>query len=177
MAAQSLPGALPSPVPGALPSPPQDHWPISGSAEGAAFPVMVKALATLLMAALTIWGVRVAGQVIATAWSPAAAAFLVTTLVVIVACYYWILCSRTTITATHIEQTWLWPKRVALADITQAKFIYLPYLAWLIAPRLVVRVQGRGMFVFHAADQRVLQAFARLSLGPVIATLMQPSAP
>ena len=158
-----------------VPHPLPDHWPISGSAEGPAFPVMVKALATLLMAALTIWGVRVAGQVMATSWSLSAAAFLVITLIVIVACYYWILCSRTTITSTRIEQTWLWPKKVALADITQAKFIYLPYLAWLIAPRLVVRAQGRGLFVFHAADQRVLQAFARLSLGPVIATLLDPA--
>lgn len=137
-------------------------------AEGAAFPWLVKLLATGLMAALLFWGLRAAGQVTAAAWSFSAIAFMVAALLVIALCYYWILRSRTRIDATSIQQSWLWPKQVALADVTQAKFIYVPYLSWLIAPRLVVRARGRGMFVFHAADQRVLQAFARLSLGPML---------
>lgn len=141
----------------------------TAAAEGAAFPWMVKALASLLMAALVFWGLRVAGQIAVASWPASAIAFMVVVLVVIALCYYWILRSRTMVDATCIQQSWLWPKKVDLADITQAKFIYVPYMSWLIAPRLVVRARGRGMFVFHAADRRVLQVFARLSLGPALA--------
>lgn len=137
-------------------------------AEGAAFPVLIKLLATVLMAALVVWGLRVAQDMAATAWTWGAIGFMLAAGVVSLLCYYWILCSRTSIDAQVLRQTWMWPKQVRLADITQAKFIYVPYLSWLIAPRLVVRARGGGMYVFHAADLRVLQAFARLSLGPVI---------
>lgn len=135
------------------------------AAEGAAFPLPVKALATLLIVALAFWGLRAADQIVGTGWSAGAVVFMGVTLCVIGLCYYWILRSRTAIDANSIRQSWLWPKQVALADITQAKFIYVPYLHWLIAPRLIVRARGRGLFVFHAADQRVLQRFAHLSLG------------
>lgn len=136
-------------------------------AEGAAFPVLVKFLATVLMAALMVWGLRVASDIATTAWTWGAIGFMLAAGAVILLCYYWILCSRTSIDAHALRQTWMWPKEVRLADITQAKFIYVPYLSWLIAPRLVVRARGGGMYIFHAADMRVLQAFARLSLGPV----------
>lgn len=134
-------------------------------AEGAAFPLAVKMLASLLIAALTFWGVQAFDQMTGAGWSTAAAVFMSVTLCVIGLCYYWILRSRTAIDADSIRQSWLWPKQVALADITQAKFFYVPYLQWLIAPRLMVRARGRGLFVFHAADPQVLQCFAHLSLG------------
>ena len=133
--------------------------------EGAAFPLAVKALASVLVAALVFWGVQALDQMTGAGWSTSAVLFMGVTLCVIGLCYYWILRSRTAIDASCIRQSWLWPKQVALADITQAKFIYVPYLHWLIAPRLIVRARGRGLFVFHAADQRVLQRFAHLSLG------------
>ncbi|MDP2817352.1 MAG: hypothetical protein Q8O29_03550 [Polaromonas sp.] len=134
-------------------------------AEGAAFPVAVKLLASVLIAALAFWGVRAFDQMTGAGWSTSAAVFMGVTLCVIGLCYYWILRSRTVIDEDSIRQSWLWPKEVALADITQAKFIYVPYLQWLIAPRLMVRAKGRGLFVFHAADPQVLQRFAHLSLG------------
>ncbi len=133
--------------------------------EGAAFPLAVKGLASVLVAALVFWGVQAFDRLTGAGWSTPAALFIGITLGVIGLCYYWILRSRTAIDASCIRQSWLWPKQVALADITQAKFIYVPYLHWLIAPRLIVRARGRGLFVFHAADQQVLQRFAHLSLG------------
>ena len=136
-------------------------------AEGPVFPWMVKALASLLMAALVFWGWRAADQIAAATWSASAAVVMLAALLVIALCYYWILRSRTKIDAISIEQSWLWTKKVALADIAQAKFIYIPYMSWLIAPRLVVRA-SRGVYVFPAADRQVLEAFARLSLGPTV---------
>ena len=135
------------------------------TAEGAAFPFGVKALASVLMAALVFWGIQAFDQLTGAGWSTPAALFMGVTLCVIGLCYYWILRSRTAIDSSSIRQSWLWPKQVALTDITQAKFIYVPYMRWLIAPRLIIRARGRGMFVFHAADDKVLQRFARLSLG------------
>jgi hypothetical protein len=78
-------------------------------------------------------------------------------------CYGWILRSRTSISAAGIRQTWVTDKQVALADITQVKLIYFRRLAWLIAPRLVIRTRMPGTTVFHAADPRVLDAFVRLA--------------
>lgn len=139
--------------------------------EGPAFSPFVKALATSLVAALAVWGLRAAPALRNTNWSMGTLAFMALVLAVIVLGYYWILVSRTAMDATHIRQTWMWPKVVALNEVTQAKFIYVPYLSWLVAPRLVVRVQGRGMFVFHAASPAVLRAFAHFSLGNMPATL------
>jgi ABC-type transport system involved in Fe-S cluster assembly fused permease/ATPase subunit len=136
-----------------------------GAIEGPAFPWLIKGLASFLVAALVLWGLRVARQFTVDSWFTTVNVFVVLALMMIGYCYYWILVSRTRIDAQSIRQSWLWPKQVAIASIVQARFIFVPYMSWLIAPRLVVRVQGRGMYVFHAADRTVLQAFARLSLG------------
>ena len=50
--------------------------------------------------------------------------------------------------------------QVALGEIVQARIIGVPYLEWLIAPRLAVRVKSRGVVVFHVADRQVLGALA-----------------
>ncbi len=156
---------------------PESPWAEGTTAEGAAFPWPVKVLASLLVAALLFWGIRAADQMAGAGWSASAVAFMAITLGVIALCYYWIMRSRTAIDATSIRQSWLWPKQVALADITQAKFIYVPYMRWLIAPRLIVRARGLGLFVFHAADDKVLQKFANLSLGPVAQTSQRQESP
>lgn len=79
---------------------------------------------------------------------------------------YWILFSVTTVTDTCIEQTWLWKKRVELSRVTYAKLIYLPYLSWLIAPRLVLKT-GLSVYVFHGATRELVEAFAAITLGPL----------
>jgi hypothetical protein len=133
--------------------------------EGPAFPWLIKGLASLLMVALLLSGWGVLGQLTQSSWLTALNAFVTLAMALITYCYYWILRSHTSIDGHRIRQSWLWSKQVDLNTITQAKFIYVPYLHWLIAPRLIVRVGGRGTYVFHAADARVLAAFARLSLG------------
>jgi len=139
--------------------------PMPAYAEGPAFPMLVKVLASVLVLGLLAAAWRVAMDTSQAAWPGPTWAFILATMLLIGYCHYWILFSRTRIDNLTISQTWMWRKRVALADITQAKFIYLPYLAWLMAPRLVLRVRGRGVVVFHAAQPGVMQAFARLSLG------------
>jgi len=132
--------------------------------EGPAFTPLIRALATGLMIGMVYWGARSADEIFAASTSLAAKiligfAFLVCCLV-----YYWILISRTTVTTDAITQTWIWNKHIQLKDIQRVKLIFIPYLAWLIAPRLVVR-SGLGVMVFHTATPGVLAAFARISLG------------
>lgn len=133
-------------------------------AEGPAFPLLIKVLATLLVAAMVYWGVvtiDAAGPATLStgSWLLVGGAFAIA-----LVAYVWILRSRTSIDAVSIEQTWLWRRRVALADISQAKFIYVPWLRWILAPRLIVRA-GPGVRVFYCADPRVIEAFSALMAG------------
>ena len=141
--------------------------PITGSSavEGAAFPRTTKLLAGLLIGYLLYQSAQVVNSQHLTELSLYGQIFMVVALSVLCVMYYWIWVSRTGIDHAHIRQTWLIDKSVAIDQITQVKFIAIPHLEWLIAPRLVVQVRGRGSYVFHAADPHVLQAFARLSLG------------
>ncbi len=132
--------------------------------EGAAFTPTIKALSVLLVLGIgfyvvRLWPEQASATVDAKTWG-----FMAATLVVVLACLGYICLSRVRIDDTHIEQTWLWRKRVAIAEISQLKFIYVPYLSWLIAPRLVVRLGVTGWYVFHAADRQVLQRFYLLAL-------------
>ena len=135
------------------------------AAEGAAFPVLVKLLAVALVAAMVAWGVRVRGDLLAAQWTGAAALVLLLAVGMVLWCAWWILRSRTVVTPTHIRQTWMWHKEVALEDVTQARLVGVPGMSWLVAPRVVVRARGRGVLVFHAADRQVLAALVRICLG------------
>jgi hypothetical protein len=73
-----------------------------------------------------------------------------------------ILFSKTTIDQEYIFQTWAFRKRVKIASIAECKLVYIPFLSWLITPRLVVRVGIANFFVFYAADPAVLQQFLGL---------------
>ena len=152
---------------------------VQGSAvavEGPAYSRPAKAIATLLVGALAVAAARNAVVLAGAAWPPAAKASLAVIAIAVAVCYYWILVSRTSVDTTHITQTWLWPKHVRLADITQAKFIYLPGLSWIVAPRLVVQARGhRSAMVFPAAGPAVLAEFARLSVAGLRAPATESS--
>ena len=138
---------------------------LPASFEGPAFTRGVKGLATVLMAALVVYGVQVAPAFIARRGTWPVMLLLLLAFCFIVVCFHAMLTSRTRVDATHIHQTWVTDKRVAIADITQVKLIYIPGLSWLIAPRMVVKTRRPGSTIFHTADPLVLAAFARLSLG------------
>jgi hypothetical protein len=133
-------------------------------ATGPAFTLLIKLLATILVVAVIFWGVQASRILDWHAFSLSAALMWATALAIVLVVYYWILKSRTSIKNGVIEQTWVWKKRVSIVDIRQAKFIYLPALSWLIAPRLIVRA-GPVMSVFYTADPGVQRAFAALMLG------------
>lgn len=135
-------------------------------AEGAAFPVAVRVLVTALTAWVFAAGWQALDQPALQQASTPAKALLLAALAVLVIVNVWVWRSRTEVSDEFIRQTWIWPKRVAWADVSHAKMIYIPYLAWLVAPRLIVR-SGPGIAtVFHAADHELLLAFTHYALTP-----------
>jgi hypothetical protein len=141
--------------------------PPAAVAEGPAFTVGLKVLATVLVGGVAVLGVGAAPALLTARMPAASLLFLGLVLAFVGVGYVSILRSRTRITRTHIEQTWIIDKRVAIADITRVKFILIPGLTWLVAPRLIVKAGFTGSVVFHAADPRVLTAFARMAVGEV----------
>ena len=133
--------------------------------EGPAFTTVVKALASALVASLAYFGLRSLNLMLEQRWSWTALLFMAGAAVFLVLCYWWMLSSRTRVSATGIRQTWITDKQIAFTEITQIKLIHVPGLAWLISPRLIVRSRSPGSMVFHTADRAVLAAFKRLTLG------------
>lgn len=134
---------------------------------GPSFPLTVKVLATALMAALVVAGTdALAGEmpVPFRSFDVVEWGFLTAIVAVIGASYWGILTSRTRCDGISIEQTWLWRKKVDIADITQLKLVGLAGMDWLIVPRLVVRT-GYGLTTFQAADPAVLARFRLLAHG------------
>ena len=85
-----------------------------------------------------------------------------------------IVMTRTRVDATHIRQLGWSHTEVEIARITQIKLIYIPYLSWLVSPRLVVRAGGMRTWVFHAADRALLQRFWHLAHDAQTPRMSQP---
>lgn len=134
---------------------------------GPSFPMSVKIMATAMMLALLVFGSK---TFLGPAEAPTRAlvagewVFLVAVAAVIGSGYWSIMTGRTSCDGQCIEQTWLWRKKVSLADITQIKLISVRGLNWLVVPRLVVRT-GYGLTTFHAGDPAVFSRFKLLAHG------------
>ncbi len=134
--------------------------PVLAAIQGPAFPLGVRLLATALVGALLAWGVRGLEALSGAHWNGWTATVLGTALVLVIWSLTWMWRSRTRVDADGIHQSWIRDKQVAWGDITQARLIAIPYLDFLVTPRLVVRPRGGGAVVFHSADPRVLGAWA-----------------
>ena len=135
------------------------------SFEGPAFTPTVKALATVMMGVLAVNAWQALPLMIARPGTTPTVLLMLALLAVLLLCYVWMLISRTRVTETHIRQTWIKDKEIALADITQIKLIHVPRLSWLIASRLIVRTRMPGSRVFYTADPQVLGVFRQLVNG------------
>jgi ABC-type transport system involved in Fe-S cluster assembly fused permease/ATPase subunit len=137
----------------------------SQAAEGQAFSVSAKVIAGVLIGYLLYAVFQVAGKYSWAELPVTGCAFVLIVLACLFYTYYWILVSRTRIDREFIRQSWYRDKTVRIADITKVKFVCVPYFEWLVAPRIVIHVSGRGSYTFYAANREVLTAFARLSMG------------
>ena len=153
------------------PHPSQPGAFVLDAVSGPAFPVSVKAIAMAMMLALGVFGsmtLFTPAQAPTQAATPGLAAgewvFLVALAAVIGTGFWSIVAGRTRCDGECIEQTWLWRKKVRLADITQIKLISVPGLTWLVVPRLVVRT-GYGLTTFHAGSPALYARFRLLAHG------------
>ncbi len=88
-------------------------------------------------------------------WALSALALMVYTL-------WCILISVTTLTSTHLKQTFVWNKQLELRELAYVKLIRVSGLDWLIAPRLYCRTLLGKFAVFYTADKAMLAEFERL---------------
>lgn len=134
---------------------------------GPSFPRLLRALAVLAVAALgwqalrTLQAQSAAGLTRET-WLLAGLASAA-----VLAGLWHILHAHTMIDGTHVRQSGLWKRELALSKVLRVDILHLPGLAWLIAPRARLHTAGSGSYVFHASDPRVLERFWLLALdGP-----------
>lgn len=127
---------------------------------GTSFSFLIKLLSSILIAGIAYLALHALPQL--DDMSLASMGFVAAVAVVIGFFQLSIWFSTTHISDTHIYQTWMFRKKVAIKDIAQCKLIYVPFFSWIITPRLVVRVGMANFFVFYASNPQVLEKFLAL---------------
>lgn len=130
-----------------------------------AFSTLFKLLALLILAASTSWMYqlwstgRISNQVLSPSngfvWWLCGLGLMAITVVSIYR-------SKTTLTQTRLQQTWLWNKEVVLAELVYAKLIRVKGFDWLVAPRLYVRTMMGKFMVFYSASPEMITEFESL---------------
>ena len=136
-----------------------------GTLAGASYPVGAKWLASVMLAGL-VASLGLAWEQIPWADLPGEAWWALVGVAAMVAWgYLKVLMSRTVVTDTSISEGWLTYSEVQLHDITHVKWLHWKWAEPVMAPRLVLRVKGRGTVTFHAADPAVRDRCRWLALG------------
>ncbi len=134
---------------------------------GASYPRSIQVLASLLMLALVTGFGLALDDLPFGDMSAGGRLFLGAAALLVAGGYLSILFSRTCLSRTHLREGWLLHTEVALADIVQVKWLRWRLLDAVVAPRLVVRVKGRGTVTFHVADPELRERVDVLvRLGP-----------
>ena len=132
-----------------------------------AFSRSFKVLALVLVAALASWMYQLwsAGKLASNpALSPSnGLIWLLCGLALMLYTLFAFYTSQTSLSKTHIKQSWIWNKEVALSELAYAKLIRVRGLDWLIAPRLYVRTMMGKFEVFYAANKSMIQAFENVA--------------
>ena len=127
---------------------------------GTSFSFLIKLLSSILIAGIAYLALQVLHQM--DGMNLATMGFVAAVALVIGFFQLSIWFSTTHISDTHIYQTWMFKKKVAIKEIAQCKLIYVPFFSWIITPRLVVRVGMANFFVFYASNSQVLEKFLAL---------------
>jgi hypothetical protein len=130
---------------------------------GKAFSVAFRVLALLLVEgvawwAYVLWSNGKLGTSVTTSLL-----WLVAALVLMAITVFYVFRSVTSISATHLKQSWIWDKEMLVADLAYVKLIRLRGFEWLIAPRLYARTHGGKFASFYASTTDVLLQFEKIS--------------
>jgi hypothetical protein len=126
--------------------------PAAESVTGLAFGLLQRLAALLLATGLLIWfAVLYRKGAIGSQWPLWLAA-----LVVVEWSAYWVWNSRVTVDHERIVQTWVWKKTVEKKNISSFNIVEMPFLGWLVTPRVVIRTGAMQMVTFPVAAPQVL---------------------
>jgi len=126
-----------------------------------AFTPAFKTLTVVLVALACIW----IGQLFATdvvSWTLQSGGWLAAALCLMAYTGWHIVTGKTRLCADALRQEWVWDKRVELRELAYVKLIRVPWLDWLIAPRLYTKTYSHQLAVFYAAGPDMLGEFKRL---------------
>jgi hypothetical protein len=126
---------------------------------GKAFSLTFRVLALLLVEgiawwAYVLWSNGKLGTSVTTSML-----WLVAAIILMAITVFYVFRSVTSITATHLKQSWIWDKEMLVSDLAYAKLIRLRGFEWLIAPRLYARTHGGKFASFYASTPNVLMQF------------------
>ncbi len=135
---------------------------ISTTTEGAAFSLPFKCITVLIAAAIAYWGWQAVPNLAWRSMASQAQWMLGGAAALIAYTFYHVMVSRTTVSPTEIKQNFVFNRQVHLGEVTFAKFIYIPYLTWLIAPRLFVRTASNKFAAIYGATHELHQVFGKI---------------
>jgi hypothetical protein len=130
---------------------------------GKAFSISFRVLALLLVEGIAWWGyVLWSNGKLGTTFT-SSMLWLLAALVLMSITVFYVFRSITSVSKTHLKQSWMWNKEMLVADLAYVKLIRLKGFDWLIAPRLYARTHGGKFASFYASSSNVLQQFEILS--------------
>lgn len=126
---------------------------------GKAFSVAFRVLALLLVEGVAWWAYVL--------WSngklgdsmTSSVLWLLAALVLMFITVFYVFRSVTSVSSSHLKQSWIWNKEMPIRDLAYVKLIRLRGFDWLIAPRLYARTHGGKFASFYASTPDVLKQF------------------
>lgn len=126
---------------------------------GKAFSVAFRVLALLLVEGVAWWAYVLWSNGKLGASMTSSVLWLLAALVLMFITVFYVFRSVTSVSSSHLKQSWIWNKEMPIRDLAYVKLIRLRGFDWLIAPRLYVRTHGGKFASFYASTPDVLKQF------------------
>ncbi|PPE69363.1 hypothetical protein IS481_15325 [Caldimonas thermodepolymerans] len=78
--------------------------------------------------------------------------------------YWYFFTGRTVLTEEGISQNWAWRKQMRWDEVKAARFLGLPFLTWLIPPRLLLVSHAGRRILFNGGNAELHRAFAQATV-------------
>jgi hypothetical protein len=135
---------------------------ITATTEGAAFSASFKCITVLIALAIAYWGYQALPALGWQAMATQAKWMLGGCCALVLYTLYHVMVSRTTVSPTEIKQNFVFNRHIHLGEVSFAKFIYIPYLTWLIAPRLFVRTASNKFAAIYGSTHELHLVFGQI---------------
>lgn len=126
---------------------------------GKAFSVAFRVLALLLVEGVAWWAYVLWSNGKLGASVTSSVLWLAAALVLMFITVFYVFRSVTSVSSSHLKQSWIWNKEMPIRDLAYVKLIRLRGFDWLIAPRLYARTHGGKFASFYASTPDVLKQF------------------